>query len=227
MKCSEAGPRLLQRRGADSWPSSTTRTPGGSGRRPRGSTRPSSGRVTGSSSTGSGLPGHVPLLLFAGRIQPLKGADVAVRTLAALESFPDAHLVVVGGPSGPRGNEHLAHVEEIIERQGVADRVHLRRPPTPRVAVDLLPGGRRLCRTEPLRILRARGLEAAAGGTPAVAAAVGGLTTLVDDGHTGYLVEEADTGSIRRRRGQGARVSGPRGAAGHRRGGAGPALHLE
>ena len=35
-------------------------------------------------------------------------------------------------------------------------------------------------------------LEAAACGTPVVASAVGGLTTLVDHGHTGFLVDYPD-----------------------------------
>ena len=48
--------------------------------------------------TALGLGDH-PVLLFVGRIQPLKGLDVAVRALAALDD-PEAMLVVVGGPSG-------------------------------------------------------------------------------------------------------------------------------
>ncbi|MGH9180613.1 MAG: glycosyltransferase, partial [Acidimicrobiales bacterium] len=47
------------------------------------------------------LPAGVPLLLFVGRIQPLKGVALAVRSLAALSSLPEAVLVVVGGPRGP------------------------------------------------------------------------------------------------------------------------------
>src|SRR5205814_49824 len=46
--------------------------------------------------------GDRPLLLFVGRIQPLKGVDVAIRALAALEDS-SSMLVVVGGPSGPSG----------------------------------------------------------------------------------------------------------------------------
>ena len=41
-------------------------------------------------------------------------------------------------------------------------------------------------------------LEAAACGVPVVAAAVGGLTTLVDDGRTGYLVEGRDPADFAR-----------------------------
>src|SRR5436309_1843958 len=44
-----------------------------------------------------------PVLLFVGRIQPLKGVDVAISALAELE-HADAELLVVGGPSGPDGD---------------------------------------------------------------------------------------------------------------------------
>ena len=49
-----------------------------------------------------GLPPDAPVLLFVGRIQPLKGPDVAVRALAALHR-PDALLLIVGGASGQEG----------------------------------------------------------------------------------------------------------------------------
>ena len=49
-----------------------------------------------------------PCCCSSGRIQPLKGADVAVRTLADLSARPGATLVVVGGPSGPDGEVRAA-----------------------------------------------------------------------------------------------------------------------
>jgi len=47
-------------------------------------------------------------------------------------------------------------------------------------------------RSESIGVVGFVALEAAACGTPVVAAAVGGLRTLVDHGHTGFLVQGRD-----------------------------------
>ena len=47
------------------------------------------------------VTGEAPLLLFVGRLQPLKGPEVAVATLAHVrKEVPNARLLVVGGTSG-------------------------------------------------------------------------------------------------------------------------------
>jgi len=137
-----------------------------------------------------GLDRGRPLVLFVGRIQPLKGADVAVRTLAALPA--DAVLVVVGGPSGPDGTSELRRVKSLARELGLAGRVRFV-PPQPHESLPAYYRAADVClvpsRSESFGLVA---LEAAACGTPVVAAAVGGLCTLVDDGITGFHVEGRD-----------------------------------
>jgi D-inositol-3-phosphate glycosyltransferase len=131
------------------------------------------------------------VLLFAGRIQPLKGLDLAVRCLAALDD-PTVALVVVGGPSGREGARELQRARELADDLGVARQIRWVRPQRhERLAayyhaadVCLVPS-----RAESFGLVA---LEAAACGTPVVAAAVGGLRSLVDHEETGFLVDGRD-----------------------------------
>jgi D-inositol-3-phosphate glycosyltransferase len=154
------------------------------------------------------MPTDAPVLLFVGRIQPLKALDVAVGALAELVHGPTGHvgyersggqgrlgastLVVVGGPSGPHGDEEVARIRTLIDDLGLGDRVRFVAPQGHEMlstyyrAADIciVPS-----RSESFGLVA---LEAAACGIPVVASAVGGLTTLVDHGKTGYLVDGRD-----------------------------------
>ena len=129
-----------------------------------------------------------PLVLFVGRIQPLKGPDVAIQAIAEL-GRTDVQLAIVGGSSGRNGDVQAAEAHALVDELGVHDQVHFIEPRPHHILstwyraadVVLVPS-----RSESFGLVA---LEAAACGIPVVASAVGGLLSLVDDGDTGYLVE--------------------------------------
>ena len=129
-----------------------------------------------------------PLVLFVGRIQPLKGPDVAIRALAAL-GRDDVQLAIVGGSSGRNGDVQAAEAHALVDELGLHDQVHFIEPQPHHVLsswyraadVVLVPS-----RSESFGLVA---LEAAACGIPVVASAVGGLLSLVDNGETGFLIE--------------------------------------
>jgi D-inositol-3-phosphate glycosyltransferase len=152
----------------------------------------SSGRM---SAIGGRRAARHPVLLFVGRIQPLKGLDVAVGALANLDR-PDAELVVVGGPSGSDGPEELARDVDLVAELGLVRQVrfvepqpHHRLPTWYRAAdVVLVPS-----RSESFGLVA---LEAMACGTPVVATRVGGMQTVVEHGESGLLVPAGDHAAL-------------------------------
>jgi D-inositol-3-phosphate glycosyltransferase len=137
------------------------------------------------------LPPDSPVLLFVGRIQPLKAPDIAVRALAELRR-PDALLLIVGGASGQEGDGEVASLHALIDALGVREQVRFV-PPQPHHILStyyraadavIVPS-----RSESFGLVA---LEASACGIPVVAAGVGGLLTLVDHGETGFLLPDRD-----------------------------------
>lgn len=145
-----------------------------------------------------GLPPDAYVLLFAGRIQPLKAPDVLLRAVAVLlERAPHlrSRLVVpiVGGPSGS-GLDHPDALAQLASELGLIDVVRF----VPPVSQSELA---RWCSAATLVAVPSYNesfglvaVEALATGTPVVAAAVGGLTTVVRHERSGLLVEGHQAG---------------------------------
>lgn len=139
-----------------------------------------------------GLAGK-KVMLFVGRLQPLKAADIAVEALGHLVDWgrlglDDVRLLIVGGSSGQSGEGETARLAKMVEDLGLAEAVqfipaqpHHRLPAFYQAAdVCLVPSY-----TESFGLVA---LEAQASGVPVVGSAVGGLKAIVRHGQTGFLV---------------------------------------
>jgi D-inositol-3-phosphate glycosyltransferase len=138
-----------------------------------------------------------PLLLWVGRIAPIKGLDTLLDAVARLSARGHAvQLLVVGGEADEPADGPEASLRRRIARLGLDGAVRFIGPqpqsvlPAYYVASDVtvLPSY-----YESFGMVA---LEAMACGSPVVASRVGGLVTTVRDGVTGFLVPDGDVGAL-------------------------------
>lgn len=141
-----------------------------------------------------GLSEDQAVMLYAGRIQPLKGLELAVRAAEQLTGALDRRLVLllVGGASGPGGENEMARLGDLARELGIDANVTFAGPqPHDRLplfyrASDVVV----MCSHSESFGLAA--LEAHACGIPVVGTAVGGLSYIVRDGESGFLLDTRD-----------------------------------
>ncbi|MBI4302397.1 MAG: glycosyltransferase [Chloroflexi bacterium] len=125
------------------------------------------------------------ILLFVGRIEPFKGLDLLIETMAQIEDKCGLHLIIVGGDAH---QDEIKRLRLLAQELGVAARVtfggavdHEKLPLYYNAAdVCMIPSYH-----ESFGMVA---LEALACGVPVIASRVGGLQDIVRDGETGYLI---------------------------------------
>jgi len=143
-----------------------------------------------------GVPADAVVLLFVGRIQPLKAPDLLLHAAARMLAADPAlrarlQVLVVGAPSGS-GLAEPQRLQELAVSLGVADVVRFLPPQPPERLADHYRAADVAVVPSHNESFGLVALEAQACGTPVVAAAVGGLCTAVDDGVSGLLVSGRD-----------------------------------
>ena len=131
-----------------------------------------------------GLNGQ-KILLCVGRIEPLKGVDLLLHAAAAVDADDDLQVLVVG--SDAEGSGELEKLQKLTDELNIAGAVEF----VGRVPQEQLPwyySAADVCVVPSFyESFGLAALESMACGTPVVASRVGGLSTIIQHGRTGYL----------------------------------------
>jgi D-inositol-3-phosphate glycosyltransferase len=147
-----------------------------------------------------GLDGG-PVVLYVGRLEPIKGLDTLFDAVASLRAagLPVTVQVVGGDADEQSPSGHEGHLRWRIRELGLTASVRFRGPQPQSTLRDYYVAADATVLPSYYESFGMVALEAMACGSPVVGSRVGGLTTTVRDGVTGYLVPEGDAAALAQR----------------------------
>jgi D-inositol-3-phosphate glycosyltransferase len=144
-----------------------------------------------------GLKPEDRMVLFVGRIEPLKGVDTLIKAMSCLQlrQGERVHLAIIGGDPGASPREmsaEMARLQKLCDDLSVGQTVVF----LGKRDQDKLPyyysAAELLVMPSHYESFGMVALEAMACGTPVIASEVGGLAYLVRDGETGFTIPDQE-----------------------------------
>jgi D-inositol-3-phosphate glycosyltransferase len=147
-----------------------------------------------------GIPKDEKMLLFVGRIEPLKGIDILIKAIAQMQksdvlSTCPHYLFIIGGDpdaDDKEMNNEMSKLRELCNQLGVGDMVLFLGKRDQDSLQYYYSAAEVVVMPSHYESFGLVALEAMACGIPVVATQVGGLQHLVQNGKTGFIIPDND-----------------------------------
>lgn len=149
-----------------------------------------------------GLPVDKAIVLYVGRIEPLKGIDMLVQAVHRLPATQRPEVYVIGGEANvpdAQLESEMGRLQSLARELDLDKHVHFLGKREQDELPDYYSAADVVVVPSYYESFGMVALEAMACGTPVIASRVGGLAYVVQDGVSGYHVPEGDTNELAER----------------------------